>query len=47
LRDRGLPGAAGGRGNLYVTIQIRIPKKLSDAERKLWEQLGRLHGAQS
>jgi curved DNA-binding protein len=47
LRDRGLPGVAGGRGNLYVTIQTRIPKKLSDAERKLWEQLGRLHGAQS
>jgi curved DNA-binding protein len=45
LRDRGLPNAAGGRGNLYVTIQIRIPKKLTEAERDLWQQLAKLHGA--
>ena len=39
LRDRGLPTAAGGRGNLYVLPQIAIPKELSEAERALWEQL--------
>jgi curved DNA-binding protein len=39
LRDRGLPTAAGGRGNLYVVTQIAIPKKLSEAERTLWQQL--------
>jgi len=39
LRDRGLPTATGGRGNLYVVAQITIPKKLSEAERALWEQL--------
>jgi curved DNA-binding protein len=45
LRDRGLPDAAGGRGNLYVAAQIKIPKKLSEAERALWQQLAKLHGA--
>jgi DnaJ-class molecular chaperone len=45
LRDRGLPGAAGGRGHLYVGVQIRIPKRLTDAERELWQQLAKLHGA--
>ena len=39
LRDRGLPTANGGRGNLYVVAQIEIPKKLSEAERALWQQL--------
>ena len=39
LRDRGLPTAAGDRGNLYVVTQIAIPKKLSDAERAIWQQL--------
>jgi curved DNA-binding protein len=41
LRDRGLPSASGGRGNLYVMAQIAIPKNVSDAERKLWEQLAK------
>lgn len=45
LRDRGLPNAAGGRGDLYVSIQIHIPKKLTEAERELWQQLARLHSA--
>ena len=45
LRDRGLPNAASGRGHLYVVVQIRIPKKLTDAERELWQQLAKLHGA--
>lgn len=39
LRDRGLPTANGGRGNLYVVAQIEIPKKLSESERALWQQL--------
>lgn len=45
LRERGLPHAGGGRGDLYVVAEIRIPKKLSDAERDLWQQLATLHGA--
>jgi DnaJ-class molecular chaperone len=42
LRGRGLPTAAGARGNLYVVTQIAMPKKLSETERKLWEQLAAL-----
>src|SRR5450432_3724093 len=45
LRDRGLPTANGERGNLYVVTQIAIPKKLSDAEREIWQRLASLHGA--
>jgi len=44
LRDRGLPTANEGRGNLYVVAEITIPKKLTEAERELWERLARLHG---
>jgi curved DNA-binding protein len=39
LRDRGLPTRDGGRGNLYATVQIAIPKELSDKERDLFEKL--------
>jgi curved DNA-binding protein len=45
LRERGLSHAAEGRGHLYVVTQIRIPQKLSDAERELWQQLAGLHSA--
>ncbi|HEX3816860.1 MAG TPA: J domain-containing protein [Chthoniobacterales bacterium] len=41
LRDRGLPTANDGRGNLYVVAQIAIPKELSKADRALWEQLSK------
>ncbi|MEO7168664.1 MAG: DnaJ C-terminal domain-containing protein [Spartobacteria bacterium] len=40
LRERGLPDAAGGRGNLFVVTQIKIPTELSADERELWEKLG-------
>jgi curved DNA-binding protein len=43
LRDRGLPTSGTGRGHLFVVIEILIPKKLSDAEQKLWEQIAALH----
>jgi curved DNA-binding protein len=44
LRGRGLPGVSGQRGDLYVVVQIAVPKKLSERERELWEQLAHLHG---
>src|SRR6266481_2622346 len=46
LRGRGLPGVSGQRGDLYVVVQIAVPKKLSESERKLWEQLAQLHGSE-
>src|SRR6266480_4483552 len=44
LRERGLPGVSGKRGDLYVLVQINIPKKLTERERELWNELTKLHG---
>jgi curved DNA-binding protein len=44
LRGRGLPSSAGTRGDLYVDVQIDVPKKLTESERKLWQELAKLHG---
>jgi len=46
LRERGLPGVSGPRGDLYVVVQIALPKKLTEREREIWEQLARLHGSE-
>ncbi|MDQ7834153.1 MAG: J domain-containing protein [Humidesulfovibrio sp.] len=40
VRGKGL-GAAGHRGDQMVRIMIQSPKDLSDAERKLWEELAK------
>src|SRR5437016_4159161 len=47
LRGRGLQGVSGSRGDLYVVVQIAIPKKLSEREREIWEQLAQLHGREN
>jgi curved DNA-binding protein len=39
LRGRGLPRSGGGRGDLHAIVKITVPKKLSDRERELYEQL--------
>ena len=40
MRGKGLPAfGTGARGDLHVALQIRIPRKLSKSERKLWERL--------
>ena len=39
LKGKGLPAAAGGHGDLFLTIQIVMPPSLSDEELKLYEQL--------
>jgi curved DNA-binding protein len=44
LRERGLPTNAGSRGDLYVDVQIDIPKKITERERELWRELAKLHG---
>ncbi len=44
LRGKGLPqkpGRDGDPGDLYVKIRIVVPNKLSDEERKLFEELSR------
>jgi len=44
LRGRGLPSSSGTRGDLYVDVQIEVPKKIGQKERELWTELARLHG---
>jgi curved DNA-binding protein len=40
LRGQGLPGGEGGTaGNLYAVVEIRVPAKLTKAERELFERL--------
>jgi curved DNA-binding protein len=41
VRGRGLPTRGGPHGDLMVVAQIAVPAKVSDAEKKLWEQLAR------
>jgi DnaJ-class molecular chaperone len=44
LRERGLAGVSGKRGDLYVVTQMNVPKKLTERERELWIELAKLHG---
>ena len=39
LKQRGLMQASKTRGDLYVVVQIEMPKSLTPKERELWEQL--------
>jgi curved DNA-binding protein len=39
LRGQGLPGPRGGQGDLYAHVKVMVPRKLSDQERALFEQL--------
>jgi curved DNA-binding protein len=41
VRGRGLPVRSGGNGDLIVEARIEVPDKISESERKLWEQLSR------
>jgi curved DNA-binding protein len=41
VRGRGLPQRDGGNGDLIVETQVEVPSKVSDNERKLWEQLAK------
>jgi curved DNA-binding protein len=44
LRERGLASSAGKRGDLYVDVEIELPKKITERERELWQELAKLHG---
>lgn len=41
VRGRGLPQRGNGAGDLIVVTRIEVPGKVSDSERKLWEQLSK------
>jgi molecular chaperone DnaJ len=43
LRGKGLPEVGGkGRGDLFATVQVRTPRKLTKDQRHLLEQLSRV-----
>jgi len=39
-KSKGMPSPHGGRGDLYVSIRVVIPSKVSREQRRLLEQLG-------
>lgn len=41
VRGKGLPVKDGAHGDLYVVVQIKLPGKISDAEKELWEKLAK------
>jgi curved DNA-binding protein len=41
VRGRGLPLRGEGQGDLIVVARVEVPKVVSEAERKLWEQLSK------
>ncbi|MGH7231727.1 MAG: DnaJ C-terminal domain-containing protein [Nitrospiraceae bacterium] len=41
LKGKGMPTAAGGRGDLFFTLQIIMPATLSEDDLKLYHQLAR------
>jgi curved DNA-binding protein len=44
LRGRGLPNPSGAAGDLYAEVKIVVPARVSDAERRLWQQLAAASG---
>ena len=41
LAGQGMPRAAGGQGDMYVTVKVVLPQKLSGEERELVEKLAK------
>jgi molecular chaperone DnaJ len=40
LRHKGIPGlSGGGRGDIYVHVEVKVPARLTREQRKLFEQL--------
>jgi len=41
VRGRGLPQRGGANGDLIVATRVEVPSRVTEPERKLWEQLAR------
>jgi curved DNA-binding protein len=41
VRGQGLPLSGGGRGDLNVVVNLRLPERVTERERELWQQLAR------
>lgn len=46
VRGKGIPDSRGGRGDLYVRLDVRVPSDLTAEERRLLLQLAKLRGEQ-
>ena len=46
VRGRGTPKSGGGRGDLLVTLEVVVPKKLSRHQRKLLEDFAATNGGE-
>jgi molecular chaperone DnaJ len=44
LRERGAPGAAGGRGDLIVEVRIVLPSVVDERGKELMREFGKLYG---
>ncbi len=44
VKGKGMPDTRGGRGDLYVQVDVRVPTDLSIEERKILEQLAAQRG---
>lgn len=44
VKGKGMPDPRGGRGDLHVRLDVRVPKDLTPEERKLLQQLAALRG---
>ncbi len=42
LRGKGVPSLSGGRGDLFVIVNVVIPTKLTKEERRLFEELAKI-----
>lgn len=42
LKGRGLPKGGGARGDLFVMVEIALPKSVTPEQRELWEKLAAL-----
>jgi len=44
IRGRGLPKSSSGseRGDLYIVVNVQVPKQLSEEERAAWEKLSKV-----
>lgn len=47
LRGHGHPAAGGRRGDLYVTVELHVPKRLTARQRELIEELARAEDPES
>ena len=44
LRERGIPRAQGGRGDLLIELRIVMPSLLDERSKELLREFGRIHG---